>query len=81
MLIGSATPRVRARSFICRRSSAAFSVTNLASALKDFEGTGLGVSYYLNKHVHKIQADWFSYEDKVTGAGLDEFRVQLQVIF
>lgn len=59
----------------------AFSVTNLGSALKDFEGTGLGVNYYLNKHVHKIQADWFSYEDKVTGAGLDEFRVQLQVIF
>jgi len=59
----------------------AFSVTNLGSALKDFEGTGLGVSYYLNKHVHKIQADWFSYEDKVTGAGLDELRVQLQVIF
>lgn len=59
----------------------AFSVTNLGSALKDFEGTGVGVSYYLNKHVHKIQADWFSYEDKVTGAGLDELRVQLQVIF
>ena len=39
------------------------------------------MSYYLNKHVHKIQADWFSYEDKVTGAGLDELRVQLQVIF
>ncbi len=45
-----------------------FNVSNLGSALKDFEGTGLGVSYYLNKHVHKIQADWFSYEDKVTGA-------------
>jgi phosphate-selective porin OprO/OprP len=59
----------------------AFSVSNLGSGLKDFEGTGLGVSYYLNKHVHKIQADWFSYEDKVTGAGLDELRVQLQVIF
>ena len=59
----------------------AFSVTNLGSALKDFEGTGLGVNYYLNKHVHKTQGDWFSSEDKVTGAGLDEFRVQLQVIF
>lgn len=59
----------------------AFSVTNLGSALKDFEGQGIGVSYYLNKHVNKIQADYFKYEDKVSGAELDELRVQLQVIF
>lgn len=59
----------------------AFAVTNLGSALKDFEGTGIGVSWYLNKHVNKIQADYFAYEDKVTGNELDELRVQLQVIF
>ncbi len=58
-----------------------FSVTNLGSALKDFEGTGIGVSWYLNKHVNKIQADYFTYEDKTSGAELDELRVQLQVIF
>lgn len=58
-----------------------FSVTNLGSALKDFEGNGVALSYYLNKHVHKIQADYFIYENKVTGAELDEFRLQLQVIF
>lgn len=59
----------------------AFSVSNLGSALKDFEGTGLGLSYYLNKHVNKIQADYFTYEDKTTGNELDELRVQLQIIF
>ena len=59
----------------------AFSVSNLGSALKDFEGQGIGVSYYLNKHVNKIQADYFKYEDKVSGAELDELRVQLQIIF
>jgi len=58
-----------------------FSVSNLGSALKDFEGTGFGVNYYFGKHVNKIQADYFTYEDKVSGAELDEFRVQLQVIF
>jgi hypothetical protein len=58
-----------------------FSVTNLGGALRDFEGNGFGASYYLNKHVHKIQADYFTYEDKVTGAELDELRLQLQVIF
>ncbi len=59
----------------------AFSVSNLGSALKDFEGTGIGLSYYLNKHVNKIQADYFNYEDKTTGNELDELRVQLQIIF
>lgn len=59
----------------------AFSVSNLGSALKDFEGTGIGLSYYLNKHVNKIQADYFTYEDKTTGNELDELRVQLQIIF
>ena len=58
-----------------------FAVTNLGSALKDFEANGFAVNYYLNKHVHKIQADYFVYEDKVTGAELDEFRLQLQIIF
>jgi phosphate-selective porin OprO/OprP len=58
-----------------------FSVSNLGSALKDFEGNGIGVSYYLNKHVNKIQGDYFKYEDKITGQELDELRVQLQVIF
>jgi len=59
----------------------AFSVSNLASALLNFEGQGLGVSYYLNKHVNKIQADYFTYEDKNSGTDLGELRVQLQVIF
>jgi len=59
----------------------AFSVSNLGSALQDFEGTGIGLSYYLNKHVNKIQADYFMYEDKTTGNELSELRVQLQVIF
>jgi len=59
----------------------AFSVSNLGSALEDFEGTGIGLSYYLNKHVNKIQADYFMYEDKTTGNELSELRVQLQVIF
>jgi DNA-binding protein H-NS len=58
-----------------------FAVTNLASALRDFEGAGIGLSYYLDKHTQKIQADYFTYEDKVTKRGLDEIRVQLQVIF
>jgi hypothetical protein len=58
-----------------------FSVTNLGSALKDFEGTGFGVNYYFGKHVNKLQADYFTYEDKTSGAELDEIRVQLQVIF
>jgi hypothetical protein len=58
-----------------------FSVTGLGSALRDFEGNGFGVSYYMNKHVNKIQADYFTYEDKISGAELDEFRLQLQIIF
>jgi phosphate-selective porin len=58
-----------------------FSVTNLGSALRDFDGNGIGASYYLNKHVHKIQADYFVYENNATGEQLDEFRLQLQVIF
>jgi hypothetical protein len=58
-----------------------FAVTNLGSALKDFEGTGFAVSYYFGKHVNKIQADYFTYEDNTTGLELEEIRVQLQVIF
>jgi phosphate-selective porin OprO/OprP len=58
-----------------------FSVSNLASALTDFEAQGLGLSYYMNKHVNKIQGDYFVYEDKVTGNELSELRVQLQIIF
>ena len=59
----------------------AFAVTNLGSVLKDFEARGIGLSYYLDKHTHKIQGDYFQYEDKTSGLELDEFRVQLQVIF
>jgi phosphate-selective porin OprO/OprP len=58
-----------------------YSVSNLGSALNDLEAQGLGLSYYLNKHVNKIQTDYFVYEDKVTGNELSELRVQLQVIF
>lgn len=58
-----------------------FAVTSLGSALKDFEGTGFAVNYYFGKHVNKIQADYFTYEDKISGLELDEFRLQLQVIF
>ena len=58
-----------------------FAVSNLASALRDFEANGFAVNYYMNKHVNKIQADYFIYEDKATGAELDEFRLQLQIIF
>jgi len=58
-----------------------FSVGNLGGLLRDFEGNGLALSYYLNKHVNKIQADYFNYEDKTTGNELKELRVQLQIIF
>jgi phosphate-selective porin len=57
-----------------------FAVTNLGN-LRDFEGNGIGLNYYLNKHVNKIQADYFTYENKITGRELDEFRLQLQIIF
>ena len=59
----------------------AFSVTNLGSALKDFEGTGLGVSYYLNSMSTRSRPTGSARNKKVTGRGLDELRVQLQVIF
>lgn len=59
----------------------AFSISNLGSAIREYEGTGFGVNYYFGKHVNKIQADYFTYEDKISGAELDEFRLQLQVIF
>lgn len=58
-----------------------FSFTNLGSAVREYEGTGFAISHYFGKHVNKIQADYFTYEDKISGAELDEFRVQLQVIF
>lgn len=58
-----------------------FSVTNLGSSIKELDETGIGISWYLNKHVNKIQADYITLEDKDTGAELDELRVQLQIIF
>jgi phosphate-selective porin OprO/OprP len=59
----------------------AFSVANLGPALRDVEGTGFAVSYYFGRHVDKLQADYFTYQDDLTGLELDEFRLQLQVIF
>lgn len=59
----------------------AFNVSNLANGLKDFEGTGFGLNYYFGKHVNKLQADYFTYEDKISGRELTDIRLQLQVIF
>ena len=58
-----------------------FVVANLAGALRDLEERGVAVSYYLDKHTHKIQADYIQLDDKVANRTLDELRVQLQVIF
>ena len=58
-----------------------FAVTNLGSALRDLEERGVAASWYLDKHTHKIQADYITLEDKISGRELDELRVQLQVIF
>ena len=59
----------------------AFAVTNLGSALLDLEERGVAASWYLDKHTHKIQADYIELEDKRSDRTLDELRVQLQVIF
>ena len=59
----------------------AFAVTNLGSALLDLEERGVAMSWYLDKHTHKIQADYIELEDKRSDRTLDELRVQLQVIF
>ena len=58
-----------------------FVVANLAGALRDLEERGVAVSYYLDKHTHKIQADYIQLDDKVANRTLDELRIQLQVIF
>jgi hypothetical protein len=58
-----------------------FSVSNLGSSIRELDESGIAVSWYLNRHVNKIQADWITLEDEDSGAELDELRVQLQIIF
>lgn len=45
------------------------------------EERGIALSYYLNKHNHKLQADFRQLENKATGAEDDELRLQYQIIF
>ncbi|HSN87583.1 MAG TPA: porin [Thermoanaerobaculia bacterium] len=45
------------------------------------EERGIAFNYFLNKHAHKLQADYRQIENKATGVEDDEFRLQYQIIF
>ncbi len=51
------------------------------AAATDRTETGLAVSWYFDKHNHKLQADYREIEDPATGRTDGEFRLQLQLIF
>lgn len=51
------------------------------STPQDRTETGIALSWYFDKHNHKLQGDYRSIEDDRTGAKDNEFRVQLQMIF
>lgn len=45
------------------------------------EERGIALSYFFNKHAHKIQADYRQLENVATGTTNDELRLQYQIIF
>lgn len=54
---------------------------NAALSGDDRIETGIGFSYYLNKHSHKIQGDFRELENDATGVKDREIRLQYQFIF
>lgn len=54
---------------------------NSAVSDNDRTETGIGFSYYFNKHAHKLQADFRQLENDATGVKDKEIRLQYQFIF
>jgi len=48
---------------------------------RDQTESGVAASWYFDKHVHKIQADYRKLEDDFRNSEDNEFRVQLQLVF
>ena len=52
-----------------------------ANPLREAREIGAAASWYFDRHIHKLQANWIRIEDTVNDRLTDEFAAQLQAVF